>query len=293
MDKMRIPVRYLANLLSAGNEQQVIESLKKQMAVRLWVRQQRVGDGRQRSRRRAGPLPRWVSRPRTLRDLQAHLVRPSRRGSWIPETHRETQTTVDPRTMYEKRGGRLRLQVVANSYRGSGKGNDGKGEAPVYASGWLLEYPGGGYKAQTEEQLKRARRSWGSIRGARRDEEVQKRPGAHPDDLCVPTPSSLTSDFTLEKDTTSMTLQEVKQPVHHQEHVRAERLPSRRFFEGRTPRPPAGHPLLPRLHGERGSCKGLPGEFPHKGDGEAAEELREEQEESLLAPHQCRLQNYR
>jgi nitrate reductase beta subunit len=44
IDKMRIPVRFLANMLSAGNEQVVIESLKKQMAVRLWVRKQRVGD---------------------------------------------------------------------------------------------------------------------------------------------------------------------------------------------------------------------------------------------------------
>ena len=44
VDKMRIPVKFLANIIGAGNESLVMESLKKQMAVRIYRRQKRIGD---------------------------------------------------------------------------------------------------------------------------------------------------------------------------------------------------------------------------------------------------------
>ncbi|MBI5236894.1 MAG: nitrate reductase subunit beta, partial [Deltaproteobacteria bacterium] len=103
IDKMRVPVRFLANMLSAGNEQVVLESLKKQMAVRLFIRQQRVGDIGDAAAKSAlssvGLTPEDATdiyRLLSLGTFQERFV--------IPETHRETMTTVDPRTMYEKRG---------------------------------------------------------------------------------------------------------------------------------------------------------------------------------------------
>ena len=119
IDKMRIPVRYLANLLSAGNEQVVIESLKKQMAVRLWVRQQRVGDIGDSAAKAAlsavGLTPEdafEIYKLVSLGTFQERFV--------IPETHRETMTTVDPRTMYEKRGtvgfGQKKQELVSRQW---------------------------------------------------------------------------------------------------------------------------------------------------------------------------------
>jgi nitrate reductase beta subunit len=119
IDKMRIPVRYLANMLSAGNEQVVIESLKKQMAVRLWVRQQRVGDIGDSAAKAAlsavGLTPEdafEIYKLVSLGTFQERFV--------IPETHRETMTTVDPRTMYEKRGtvgfGNKRQELVSRQW---------------------------------------------------------------------------------------------------------------------------------------------------------------------------------
>ncbi|MEK6584659.1 MAG: 4Fe-4S dicluster domain-containing protein, partial [Nitrospirota bacterium] len=103
IDKMRIPVKYLANLLSAGNESLVLESLKKQMAVRMYWRQKRVGDvgeGAVRNALSATGLSEedvhGIYRINSLATYNERFV--------IPETHRENKTTVDPRTMYEKRG---------------------------------------------------------------------------------------------------------------------------------------------------------------------------------------------
>jgi nitrate reductase beta subunit len=103
IDKMRIPARYLANLLSAGNEQVVLESLKKQMAVRLYIRQERVGDVGEAAVKSAlsavGLTPQDAVDIYTLVSLATYNER-----FVIPETHREIQTTVDPRNMFEKRG---------------------------------------------------------------------------------------------------------------------------------------------------------------------------------------------
>ncbi|MDH4101651.1 MAG: hypothetical protein OEV28_13890, partial [Nitrospirota bacterium] len=103
ISKMRVPVRFLANMLSAGNEQLVIESLKKQMAVRMWTRQQRVGDVGESAVKQVlsetGLSPKDcmdIYRLTSLGTFQERFV--------IPETHRETMSSVDPRLMYEKRG---------------------------------------------------------------------------------------------------------------------------------------------------------------------------------------------
>ncbi len=44
LEQMRLPVRYLASLLSAGNEELVRESMRKQYAVRFYMRAVKVGD---------------------------------------------------------------------------------------------------------------------------------------------------------------------------------------------------------------------------------------------------------
>ncbi len=103
VEKMRVPVRFLANLLSAGNEQLVLESLKKQMAVRMYIRQQRIGDVGDSVAKSAlsavGFTPEDAVEIYTLLSLATYEER-----FVIPETHREDKSSVDPRTMYEKRG---------------------------------------------------------------------------------------------------------------------------------------------------------------------------------------------
>src|SRR5690606_19366194 len=42
LDKLRIPVKYLASLLAAGNEEEVKKSLMRQLAVRHYERSLRV-----------------------------------------------------------------------------------------------------------------------------------------------------------------------------------------------------------------------------------------------------------
>jgi nitrate reductase beta subunit len=103
LEKMRVPVKYLANLFTAGNESLVIESLKKQMAVRMWARMKRVGDISESEVKNALSQSgltvqdaEGILRINTLATFKERFV--------IPETHRESKTTVDPRTMYEKRG---------------------------------------------------------------------------------------------------------------------------------------------------------------------------------------------
>jgi len=44
IDSLRVPVRYLSTLFSAGNEQEIIDVYKKLMAVRVYKRAQSVGD---------------------------------------------------------------------------------------------------------------------------------------------------------------------------------------------------------------------------------------------------------
>ncbi len=103
IDKMRIPVKYLANLFAAGNEALVMESLKKQMAVRMYWRQQRVGDVGEGAVRSA--LQQTGLSVKDVEDIyRINSLATYKERFVIPETHRENKTTVDPRTMYEKRG---------------------------------------------------------------------------------------------------------------------------------------------------------------------------------------------
>jgi len=119
IDKMRVPLRYLANLLSAGNEQVVLESLKKQMAVRLYIRQRRVGDVGESAAKSALSQVGLTTedadeifRLTSLATFQERFV--------IPETHRESMSTVDPRTMFEKRGtvgfGNKRQELIGRNW---------------------------------------------------------------------------------------------------------------------------------------------------------------------------------
>ncbi|MBI3754639.1 MAG: nitrate reductase subunit beta, partial [Deltaproteobacteria bacterium] len=103
IDKMRIPVKFLANLMSAGNERVVVESLKKQMAVRIYWRRKRVGDISESEVKKA-----LDQTGLTLQDVE-DIYRLNSLATYkerfvISETHRESKTTVDPRMMYEKRG---------------------------------------------------------------------------------------------------------------------------------------------------------------------------------------------
>jgi len=103
IDKMRIPAKFLANLLSAGNESLIIESLKKQMAVRMYARQKRVGDVGESVVKSA--LSASGLTPKDAEDIyRINSLATYKERFVIPETHRESKTTVDPRTMYEKRG---------------------------------------------------------------------------------------------------------------------------------------------------------------------------------------------
>lgn len=119
VEKMRIPVKYLANLLGGGNENVVTESLKKQMAVRMYWRQKRVGDvgeGVVKSALSACGLTadeaEEIYRLVSLATFEERFV--------IPETHRESKSTIDPRLMYEKRGtigfGAKRKEILVREY---------------------------------------------------------------------------------------------------------------------------------------------------------------------------------
>jgi nitrate reductase beta subunit len=103
VERMRIPLKFMANLIGGGNEAVVLESLKKQMAVRMYTRQQRVGDvgdAKVKSVLDECGLSETdcedIYRLTSLATFEERFV--------IPETHREIKSTVDPRQMYEKRG---------------------------------------------------------------------------------------------------------------------------------------------------------------------------------------------
>jgi len=116
---MRIPIKYLANLLSAGNESLVVESLRKQMAVRMYWRQKRVGDVGEGAVRSA--LSQTGLSAQDAEDIyRINSLATYKERFVIPETHREAKTTVDPRTMYEKRGtvgfGTKRKELVGREW---------------------------------------------------------------------------------------------------------------------------------------------------------------------------------
>ncbi len=103
IDRMRIPMKFLANLIGGGNESVVLESLKKQMALRMYIRQIRIGDvGEQKVKSALSD----VGMSETDMDEMYRLVSLATYDERfvIPETHRETKTTIEPREMYEKRG---------------------------------------------------------------------------------------------------------------------------------------------------------------------------------------------
>lgn len=103
IDKMRVPVKFLANILAAGNEKLVIESLKKQMAVRMHARMKRVGDISESEVKNA--LSAVGLTAQDADDItRINAIATYKERFVVPEIHRESKTTVDPRTMYEKRG---------------------------------------------------------------------------------------------------------------------------------------------------------------------------------------------
>ncbi|MBI5599326.1 MAG: nitrate reductase subunit beta [Deltaproteobacteria bacterium] len=119
IELMRIPLKYLAQLLSGGNEGVVMESLKKQMAVRMYTRQMRVGDVGE-ARVRGALNEAGITEQDALDIYKLVALAQYKERFVIPEIHREIKTTVDPRTMYEKRGhvgfGFKRREFVARKW---------------------------------------------------------------------------------------------------------------------------------------------------------------------------------
>ncbi len=103
LDNMRVPIKYLANLFTAGNESLIVESLKKQMAVRMWARMKRVGDISESEVKNALSAV-GLSEKDAADILRLNTIATFKERFVIPETHRESKTTIDPRNMYEKRG---------------------------------------------------------------------------------------------------------------------------------------------------------------------------------------------
>ena len=103
VERMRIPLRYLANLLTAGNEQP-----SRRVPEEADGGQDVHAPEARRRRRRSQGKERFsevgLSAAGRRRHQQARRARDHKERFVIPETHRETKTTVDPRTMYEKRG---------------------------------------------------------------------------------------------------------------------------------------------------------------------------------------------
>jgi len=103
LDNMRVPIKYLANLFTAGNESLIVESLKKQMAVRMWARMKRVGDISE-SEVKSALSAVGLTEKDAADILRINTIATFKERFVIPETHRESKSTIDPRTMYEKRG---------------------------------------------------------------------------------------------------------------------------------------------------------------------------------------------
>jgi nitrate reductase beta subunit len=103
IDKMRIPIKFLANLIGAGNESLVMESLKKQMAVRIYRRQKRIGDVGD-AKVKAVLADAGLTEEECEEIFKLVALATYQERFVIPEVHRESKTSVDPRTVYEKRG---------------------------------------------------------------------------------------------------------------------------------------------------------------------------------------------
>jgi nitrate reductase beta subunit len=103
VERMRVPLKFLTNLLGAGNESVVLESLKKQMALRIYRRQIRIGDvGAEKAKNALSSVGLTEQDAEEIYQLVSLATYQER--FVIPEMHRESKTTVDPRTVYEKRG---------------------------------------------------------------------------------------------------------------------------------------------------------------------------------------------
>ena len=103
IDKMRIPIKFLANLIGAGNESLVMESLKKQMAVRIYRRNKRIGDVGD-AKVKAVLADAGLTEEECEEIFKLVALATYQERFVIPEVHRESKTSVDPRTVYEKRG---------------------------------------------------------------------------------------------------------------------------------------------------------------------------------------------
>ena len=103
LENMRVPVKYLANLFTAGNESLIVESLKKQMAVRMWARMKRVGDISE-SEVKSALSACGLTEKDAADILRLNTIATFKERFVIPQTHRESKSTIDPRSMYEKRG---------------------------------------------------------------------------------------------------------------------------------------------------------------------------------------------
>ncbi|MCC6315035.1 MAG: nitrate reductase subunit beta [Thermomicrobiales bacterium] len=97
LDKARVPIRYMANLFAAGNEEIVAEVYRKLIAVRLYNRAQQVGDVS------ADEMQRALETGRTTAEEAAAIFRLTSRPTYqerfvIPPIHREEAIaqTIDP-----------------------------------------------------------------------------------------------------------------------------------------------------------------------------------------------------
>jgi nitrate reductase beta subunit len=95
MENLRIPVKFLASMFTAGNEKAVEDTLKKLLGIRTYMRGKELGD--ETLKRKAGILSGWdgdktekAYRLTSLADFQKRFV--------IPKTRRENECT------YEQQG---------------------------------------------------------------------------------------------------------------------------------------------------------------------------------------------
>jgi len=93
---LRIPVRYLANLLTAGNEPPIVSALERMMAMRAWFRGMQLGEA---------PDPALLASvgldAETAEDMHRYLAIANYEDRFvIPSSHRE-----EAENAYQLRGG--------------------------------------------------------------------------------------------------------------------------------------------------------------------------------------------
>ncbi|SQC40947.1 cryptic nitrate reductase 2 subunit beta [Klebsiella pneumoniae] len=101
VESLRIPVQYLANLLSAGDTGPVLRALKRMMAMRHYKRSQTV-----EASPIPGPLKRWASALEQVEEMYRYLAIANYEDRFvIPTSHRELAEDALPGTQ------RLRLYL--------------------------------------------------------------------------------------------------------------------------------------------------------------------------------------